>query len=94
MTTDIKMARPDNDTMIQIGHWLQVNVGPGSYRTIKNGFMGMDDWFWYDDTADTDQDFEDYLNNDEDPELESVIFVFRRETDATVFALKWTTQTS
>ena len=93
MTTDIKMARPANDTMIEIGHWLQVNVGPGSYRTIKNGFMGMDDWFWYEDTTEYEDD-EEWDEADIDEPQENVVFVFRREADATIFALKWTTQTS
>ena len=93
MTTEIKMARPANDTMIEIGHWLQMNVGPGSYRTIKNGFMGMDDWFWYEDTTEYEDD-EEWAEADIDEPEESVVFVFRRETDATIFALKWTTQTS
>ena len=92
MTTDIKMARPANDTMIEIGHWLQVNVGPGSYRTIKNGFMGMDDWFWYEEEIDFSEENPAWESGEE-PE-ENVVFVFRRETDATIFALKWTTQTS
>ena len=91
MTTDIKMARPDNDTMIQIGHWLQVNVGPGSYRTIKNGFMGMDDWFYVLEDIVWDETNPKWENGEE-PE-DYYIFTFRRETDATVFALKWTTQT-
>lgn len=88
MSTDIKMARPDDDVMIEIGTWLRENVGPGSHRTIKNGFMGMDDWFWYNDIPEDFEDEEDY------DDVENVVFVFRRETDATVFALKWTTQTS
>ena len=93
MTTEIKMARPANDTMIEIGHWLQMNVGPGSYRTIKNGFMGMDDWFWYEDTTEYEDD-EEWDEADIDEPQENVVFVFRREADATIFALKWTTQTS
>ena len=89
MTTDIKIARPENDVLIGMEKWLRENIGPGSYRTIKNGFMGMDDWFYYDEVIeDNDEDFDTL----EDVEYEqNLIFTFRREADATVFALKWTT---
>lgn len=93
MTTDIKIARPENDVLITMEKWLRDNIGPGSYRTIKNGFMGMDDWFYYDEVNEDDNP-EDYLDVDElELVQENIIFVFRRESDATIFALKWTTQT-
>ena len=56
--------------------------------------MGMDDWFYYENISeDEDEEDPDVDADDEyrDPDL---VFVFRRESDATVFALKWTTQTA
>jgi hypothetical protein len=94
MTTDIKIARPEHDVLETMEKWLRENIGPGSYRTIKNGFMGMDDWFYYDEINEDDNP-EDYLDVDELEQVqENIIFVFRREADATIFALKWTTQTA
>jgi hypothetical protein len=94
MTTEIKIARPDDDVLSNIEKWLRESVGPGSFRTIKNGFMGSDDWFYYNELTDDedDEDFWDVVDAEDIPE--NLIFVFRRDTDATVFALKWTTQTA
>lgn len=95
MTTEIKIARPGNIELMDMEKWLRDNVGPGSYRTIKNGFMGMDDWFYYDEVDEDDGMTEDYLDIDDLEDVqENIIFVFRREADATIFALKWTTQTT
>ena len=90
MTTDIKIARPEHDVLVTMEQWLRDNVGPGSYRTIKNGFMGMDDWFYYDEVIeDDDEDFTDVDDIEDMPD--NIIFTFRRDSDATIFALKWTT---
>lgn len=89
MTTDIKIANPGQVVLLQMENWLRDNVGPGSMRTIKNSFMGMDDWFFTYELNDNDEmDFDDDSDS-----TENLIFTFRREADATVFALKWTTQT-
>lgn len=88
MTTDIKIARPADVVTVQMVNWLESNVGPGSFRTIKNSFMGMDDWFY---TEDQDEEFDDILDQ---AEPDCLIFTFRRENDATLFALKWTTTTT
>jgi hypothetical protein len=91
MTTDIKIARPEHEVLVTMEQWLRENIGPGSYRTIKNGFMGMDDWFYYDEITEEDSP-EDYLDVDDIEDMpDNIIFVFRREADATIFALKWTT---
>jgi hypothetical protein len=53
--------------------------------------MGMDDWFFTYELIDNDEmELEDF--DDDDDGTENLIFTFRRETDATMFALKWTTQ--
>lgn len=89
MTTDIKIANPGQVVLLEMERWLRDNVGPGSMRTIKNSFMGMDDWFFTYELNDNDEmDFDDDSDS-----TENLIFTFRRESDATVFALKWTTQT-
>lgn len=89
MTTDIKIANPGNIALLNIENWLRENVGPGSMRTIKNSFMGMDDWYF---TYDIDNE-DGFEYDEEDDSTENLIFTFRREADATVFALKWSTQT-
>jgi hypothetical protein len=93
MTTDIKIANPGNIALVEMERWLRDNVGPGSMRTIKNSFMGMDDWFFTYELNDSDEmELTDF--GDDSDSTEYLIFTFRRESDATVFALKWTTQTT
>ena len=92
MTTEIKIAAPDSDTLTEMLAWLKENVGPGSFRNIKNSFMGMDDWFYVLEDIVWDETNPKWENGEE-PE-DYYIFAFRREADATVFALKWTTQTT
>jgi hypothetical protein len=91
MTTDIKIANPGQEVLLEMRKWLQDNIGPGSMRTIKHSFMGMDDWFFKYELIDNDEmELDDF--DDDDDGTENLIFTFRRETDATMFALKWTTQ--
>jgi hypothetical protein len=92
MTTDIKIANPGNIALLEMEKWLRDNVGPGSMRTIKNSFMGMDDWYFtYELNEDDEMELQDF--DDDSDSTEYLIFTFRREADATVFALKWSTQT-
>jgi hypothetical protein len=95
MTTEIKIANPGQVVLLEMERWLLTNVGPGSMRTIKNSFMGMDDWFYTEENNldDEDSDYEYDYDTDDDNYQEYLVFTFRREADATVFALKWTTQT-
>jgi hypothetical protein len=94
MATEIAMNRPDPERLQQIEQWLSANVGSGSYRTVKNTWLGMDDWFYYDNVADPvvteGEEIDDPEDLDEgdykDPQL---VFTFRRGEDATVFALQW-----
>ena len=97
MATEIAIRRPDNDKLKDMEKWCQENVGMGSFRSIKNSWMGMDDWFWYDNIpealdGDEDVDFSD-AQFDDDYHGPDVVFTFRRESDATIFALKWSTAT-
>ena len=60
--------------------WLRDNIGLGSHRTNKNTWLGVEDWFYYDDWPEDDQELED---DDDEADL---IFTFRRGADATMFA--------
>lgn len=90
MTTEIVIRnREDQDQLVK---WLTDNIGPGSFRIIKNGFMGMDDWFYYENTDDDSNAEIDFDSTDAaEYQAPDLVFVFRREGDATMFALKWTT---
>ena len=96
MATEIAIRYPeDPDRLSKITEWLLANIGPGSHRTIKNSFMGMDDWFSYDNTPDEDEMDEQFEITDGDEyQAPDIVFAFRRETDATLFALKWQTATA
>jgi hypothetical protein len=47
--------------------------------------MGTDDWFYYEAEMGEDE-YEDTDEIDIEPQY---VFVFRRDTDATMFSLKW-----
>lgn len=97
MATEIAIRPPEHEVLGSMYNWLRENVGPGSHRTIKNSFMGMDDWFSYDNVPDDHDEERDgiCLIEDDDEELHEpdLVFAFRRESDATLFALKWSTAT-
>jgi len=86
MTTEIRIRRPDDERMIEMEAWLRDNIGLGSHRTNKNTWLGVENWFYYDDWPEDDQELED--------DEADLIFTFRRGADATMFALKWTTTTA
>ena len=88
MTTEIRIRRPDDERMIEMEAWLRDNIGLGSHRTNKNTWLGVENWFYYDDWPEDDQELED---DDDEADL---IFTFRRGADATMFALKWTKTTA
>ena len=91
MTTEIRIRRPDDERMIEMEAWLRDNIGLGSHRTNKNTWLGVEDWFYYDDWTDADPD--GWVDEDDEAEAD-LIFTFRRGADATMFALKWTTTTA
>ena len=90
MTTEIRIRRPDDERMIEMEAWLRDNIGLGSHRTNKNTWLGIEDWFYYDDWPELPEESDDEVEDDE----ADLIFTFRRGADATVFALKWTTTTA
>jgi hypothetical protein len=90
MATEIRIRRPDDERIIEMEAWLRDNIGLGSYRTNKNTWLGVEDWFYYDDWPDWPEDGEELEDDEAEADL---IFTFRRDADATMFALKWTTTT-
>jgi len=90
MTTEIRIRRPDDERMIEMETWLRDNIGLGSHRTNKNTWLGIEDWFYYDDWPELPEESDDEVEDDE----ADLIFTFRRGADATMFALKWTTTTA
>jgi len=90
MATEIRIRRPDDERMIEMETWLRDNIGLGSHRTNKNTWLGIEDWFYYDDWPETSEVSDDEVEDDE----ADLIFTFRRGADATMFALKWTTTTA
>lgn len=84
---EVKIKPKRYNTEIEdITAWLRENVGKGSERFRKNTWMGTDDWFCYTEYSD---EAVDQLGNIVDDAEEDLIFVFRREEDATMFSLKW-----
>lgn len=64
--------------------WLKHSVGPGSLRQRTNTWLGADDWFYYQTIPELDEEDQD------NTEISyHYTFVFRREGDASMFALKW-----
>ena len=97
MTTTIKLDRKHHSNLLEIEAWCRERIGLGSRRFVKNTWLGMDDWFYYEETLDHMTDLtEEEVNegkivhvdtsDDQDSDL---IFVFRRESDASMFSLKW-----
>lgn len=83
MTTAIKIDQKYIERMYDMQVWCSENIGPGSHRGVSNTWLGTDDWYSY------QEDYtEENLEDDDFPEPD-LIFVFRREADATMFGLKW-----
>lgn len=92
MATTITIKRPEYERLKEIEAWCRENIGIGSFRTIQNTWLGMDDWFYIEEPM---PDEEEYYNLDDELEDEqNLVFTFRRPAEATLFALKWTTQTA
>jgi hypothetical protein len=75
------------DSLPEIESWLQQNVGPGARRYNSNQWLGTDDWFYYEDDAESD---EDELTLTLEDQQDDLVFVFRREGDMVMFGLRWT----
>jgi hypothetical protein len=95
--TTIKLDRRHHDSLASIEQWCRERVGPGSRRFVKNTWLGTDDWFYYEERVETapeltEEEIEKGVRvhvDDSDDNESDLIFVFRREADATVFSLKW-----
>lgn len=97
MTTTIKLDRKHHENLANIEKWCTDTVGLGSRRFVKNTWMGSDDWYYFEERVEAVPDLTpeqieagEVLHVDASDDDESdMIFVFRRETDATMFSLMW-----
>ena len=93
--TQIKLDRKHHENLSAIEKWCHEQIGPGARRFVKNTWLGSDDWFYYEERVERDIPEEELQDGkqqhvDASDDIESdLIFVFRRENDATVFSLKW-----
>jgi sarcosine oxidase gamma subunit len=76
LTLDLEVNRLD-----ELEVWLRDNVGLGGRRYASNEgettyWLGPDDWLYY-------------LTEEENQGKAKVTFIFRRESDAIMFGLKW-----
>lgn len=96
MTTEIKLDRKHHDKLYEIEAWCRERFGLGSRRFVKDTWLGIEDWFYYEERVTEMELTEEQAAKGEilhvdasDDEESDLIFVFRRETDASVFSLKW-----
>jgi hypothetical protein len=97
MATEIKLDRKHHDKLVEIESWCRERFGLGSRRFVKNTWLGMDDWFYYEERVEHVQELtEEQIAEGEtlhvdasDDEESDLIFIFRRDADASVFSLKW-----
>jgi hypothetical protein len=82
---------------VEIETWCRDSVGLGSRRFVKNTWLGIEDWFYYEERVDTVEDLTDeqiakgaviHVDDSSDDESD-LIFVFRRDADAALFSLRW-----
>ena len=97
MATEIKLDRKHHDQLVNIEAWCRERFGLGSRRFVKNTWLGMEDWFYYEERVEHIQELteeqiaegeQQHVDDSDDTESD-LIFIFRRETDAAVFSLKW-----
>lgn len=82
----IKLDAKLHSQLDEITRWLKANVGPGSRRFKTNTWLGAEDWLFYENAAEDIEEDEYPDIDDFEPDL---IFVFRRESDMTLFSLRW-----
>lgn len=86
----IVLNEKHRENLEEVEAWLRANVGRGTRRFRINTWMGIDDWFCYEDIPpppeDTKEDDENFSFEDVSYDM---VFVFRREEDSTMFAIKW-----
>ena len=97
MATTIKLDRRHHESLESIEQWCREKIGLGSRRFVKNTWLGMEDWFYYEQRLEEEVEFtaeevEQGLHQhvcDVDDTDSDLIFVFRRDSDASLFSLKW-----
>ena len=97
MTTNIKLDRKHHDKLVEIETWCRDSVGLGSRRFVKNTWLGIEDWFYYEERVEDIEDLSEeqiaagqviHVDDSSDDESD-LIFVFRRDADAALFSLRW-----
>jgi hypothetical protein len=81
----VYLNKKHNDNINNVARSLGATVGPGTFRGNPNTWMGTDDWFYYEQ----EPEFEEEITDDDEDFETQYVFVFRRDTDATMFGLKW-----
>jgi hypothetical protein len=82
----VTLNKKHNDNINNVARSLGATVGQGSFRGNPNTWMGTDDWFYYEEEYNPESEEEYDDAEDFEPQY---VFVFRRDTDATMFGLKW-----
>ena len=86
----IILGEQHRSNLTEVETWLRDNVGRGSRRYRTGTWMGTDDWFYYEDVPEPDPELDH--NDDVQSSMDvayDMVFVFRREEDSTMFAIKW-----
>jgi hypothetical protein len=97
MPTQIKLDRKHHDKLVDIETWCRDSVGLGSRRFVKNTWLGIEDWFYYEERVEAVPELTEEQITDgavvhvdaSDDEESDLIFVFRRDADAALFSLRW-----
>ena len=89
--TTIKLDRKHHNRLVEIEKWCRESFGLGSRRFVKNTWLGIENWFYYEERVELVEEAEDEIQHvDSSDDTESdLIFVFRNENDAALFSLKW-----
>jgi hypothetical protein len=97
MTTTIKLDRKHHDKLVEIEEWCRTSIGLGSRRFVKNTWMGMEDWYYFEERVEAIPDLTEeqiaegeiqHVDASDDSESD-LIFIFRRDSDAAMFSLRW-----
>ena len=52
MATEIKLDRKHHERLVEIEAWCRDSIGLGSRRFVKNTWLGIEDWFYYEERVD------------------------------------------
>lgn len=97
MATTIKLDRKHHSSLEEIETWCRERIGLGSRRFVKNTWLGIEDWFYFEERVEQVEELtEEQIAEGEtmhvdasDDEESDLIFMFRRDADAALFSLKW-----